>query len=397
MKTLGVYVQIPFCSSKCAFCNFSSQVAPARAVEDYLESLTAEFGLLEALKRYETGGRHLAAGGFLALPVNSIYLGGGTPTLAGAQGLGRVFGALRQRFSIARPCEITLEMTPASAGDGLLAACRALEINRLSVGAQSFDDRELRSVGRLHTAADTEDQVRRARRQGFENISLDLIAGLPYQSEASWLRSLQCALDLEPEHVSVYIFEVDEKSRLGNEVLHQGGRYHAGAVPGDDFTVAAYEQAREYLTRAGYAQYEISNFARQGFESRHNRKYWQLQPYLGVGAGAYSFDGESRWANETSTVTYGARLARGELPIAESRPVETAEQVEEFFFLGLRQREGVDLGGAASRWGPGALERWRPIIGSLVQEGWLEKEGERLRLAPHAYLISNEVFEQFVA
>ncbi|HUI43716.1 MAG TPA: radical SAM family heme chaperone HemW [Terriglobia bacterium] len=397
MTSLGVYIQIPFCASKCAFCNFSSKVAPVGALQTYLGSLEREFDLLDRLSDRGAGREGRVAGGFLGLPADSIYLGGGTPTLAGRDGLARVFARLRRRFALANALEVTLEMTPASADTPLLAACRALGINRLSIGAQSFDDRELRSVGRLHSGAETEEQVRRARKEGFGNISLDLIAGLPYQTEASWLGSLQRTLDLAPEHVSVYLFEIDEKSRLGHEVLRHGERYHALEVPGEDFLADAYGQAQDSLAGAGYLQYEISNFARPGFESRHNRKYWRLEPYLGLGAGAHSFDGQSRWANETSTAEYAARLALGELPIAEWRPVREAEQVEEFFFLGLRQRDGVDLGGLTSRWGRAAVERWRPRIRSLVRDGWLEERGERLYLAPRAYLVSNEVFQEFLA
>lgn len=400
MTTLGVYIQVPFCSSKCTFCNFSSKVAPTSVLEEYLGSLEREIDLLPRLATSGLVDDGSAVGptsaSFLALPVDSVYLGGGTPTLAGSDGLERIFTALRRRLFFADTPEITLEMTPGSADAGLLSACRELGINRLSIGAQSFDDRELRPVGRLHSGTDTVEQIRRARAAGFENISLDLIAGLPHQSEASWLRNLRQTLDLVPEHVSVYLFEVDEKSRLGNEVLRHGTRFHAGEVPGEDFMADAYEQAQEVLSGAGYVQYEISNFARSGFESRHNRKYWRLDPYLGIGAGAHSFDGRSRWSNVTATDDYAARLARGELPIEEWRPLEPTEQIEEFFFLGLRQQEGIDLGRAFSRWGASALDAWQPRLAALLQKGLLDKEGSQVRLAPHAYLVSNEIFQEFV-
>jgi oxygen-independent coproporphyrinogen-3 oxidase len=398
MATLGVYIQIPFCSSKCSFCNFSSKVAPAKTLENYLRSMEREVDLLPRL----LGSGHYAAAGervwssFLTVPVDSVYCGGGTPTLAGADGLNRIFGALRRQFLFAGVPEITLEMTPGSADARLLTVCRELDVNRLSVGAQSFDDRELRTVGRLHSGIEIAEQIRLARTAGFENISIDLIAGLPYQTEASWLRSLQCAIDLAPEHVSIYLFEIDEKSRLGNEVLRHGERFHASEVADEDFTANAYQRAQEVLSGAGYVQYEISNFARPGFESRHNSKYWRLDPYLGIGAGAHSFDGRSRWVNATSTENYAAILARKELPIEEWRTLEPAEQIEEFFFLGLRQREGIDLGRALSRWGPGALDAWRPRVAALVDKGLLESHASRVRLAPHAYLISNEVFLEFL-
>ncbi len=398
MTALGVYIQIPFCSSKCSFCNFSSKVASVKTLEDYLSSLEREIDLLPRLygrgNHGAAGGR--ASAGFLALPVDSVYFGGGTPTLAGSGGLKRIFAALRRQFLFAGVPEITLEMTPGSAHVELLIVCRQLGINRLSVGAQSFEDRELRAVGRLHSAAETVEQLRLARAAGFDSISLDLIAGLPYQTEASWLRSLQRTLDLAPEHVSVYLFETDEKSRLGNEVLRHGDRFHANEVPDEDFMADAYQRAQEVLSSAGYVQYEISNFARPGFESHHNRKYWRLDPYLGIGAGAHSFDGRSRWANVTSTDHYSATVARQELPIEEWRVLEPNEQVEEFFFIGLRQREGVNLEGALSRFGADSLGAWRPRVAALVHRGLLETDGTQVRLAPHAYLISNEVFQEFL-
>ena len=396
MNTLGVYVQIPFCSSKCTFCNFSSKVAPPGALAAYLDSLQREIDLLPRLAHEIRNQDHIISTNLLALPVNSVYLGGGTPTLAGSEGLARIFAALRARFQLDAAPEITVEMAPGSADAELLTTCRGLGINRLSIGAQSFDDRELHSVGRLHTGAETVEQVRRAREAGFANISLDLISGLPHQTEASWFHSVRQALNLAPEHISIYLFEVDEQSRLGNEVLLHGDRYHAATVPSEDFMAEAYERSREWLREAGYVQYEISNFARPGFESRHNRKYWRLEPYLGLGAGAHSFDGKTRWSSEVSTGDYTARLARRELPIAEWRPVGETEQVEEFFFLGLRQQEGIDLASAALRWGHAAVNSWRPRVESLVGQGLLEGQGDRFRLTPRAYLVSNEVFQEFV-
>jgi oxygen-independent coproporphyrinogen III oxidase len=396
MSTLGIYVQIPFCPSKCTFCNFSSKVAPRAQLAAYLISLEREVDLLSGAPQTVPASGPRPALGLLDLPVDSLYLGGGTPTLAGREGLERLWATLQRGFPFVDKPEITLEMTPGSADAALLADCRRLGFNRLSLGAQSFDNAELWSVGRLHSSRETAEQIRLARAAGFDNISLDLMAGLPRQTEASWLASLGRLIELEPEHVSIYLFEIDEKSRLGNEVLHHGGRYHAAQVPDDDFMAAAYEQARQLLGSAGYLQYELSNFARPGFESRHNRRYWRLEPYLGLGAGAHSFDGKARWSNEVSTATYAARLERDELPISEWRSLAEREQIEEFFFLGLRQRSGVDLAGAAERFGSGALRPWQARIDSLRNQGVLEQCEGQLRLAPEAYLVSNEVFQEFL-
>jgi oxygen-independent coproporphyrinogen-3 oxidase len=401
METLGVYIQFPFCASKCSFCNFSSKVAPAsvfdaycRAVEQEIERLRGPVEAARSEVLEPAGGRMPDV---FDLPVDTVYLGGGTPSLLGAGRLEQLLAAVHRRFRLLDSLEFTLELTPGSADADYLARASALGVNRLSVGAQSFDDRELRSVGRLHFAAETAEMVRQARRAGFRNISLDLIAGLPYQTRASWLHTLRAAADLRPEHVSVYVFEADENSRLGREVVRHGTRHHADAVPDDEFMAEAYESAREFLAQRGYLHYEISNFAAPGCESRHNQKYWQLQPYVGLGAGAHSFDGLRRWANETSPDAYQARLARGDSPIVELRRLSPENQLEEFFFLGLRQRAGVDLALASERWGLTRLARWELTISRLVLEGWIEGRAGRIRLPERAYLVSNEIFQQFLA
>src|SRR5947207_8633296 len=281
MQPLGLYVQIPFCASKCTFCNFSSGVERREAIDATLAALVKEIERLPAI--YGEGG--LGARLF-ALPVDTIYFGGGTPPIAGRMRLTRVLDALGRRFRRADSIELTMEMTPGSADEAFLDWARRAGINRLSIGAQTFADEELRAVGRLHSAEETREFLRHARRAGFKNLSLDLIAGLPHQTMASWRESLSSTARLEPEHCSVYLFEIDEKSRLGNEVLRHGARYAADAVPSEDFMADAYEAAREFLSSEGYAQYEISNFARPGFESRHNRKYWRREPVAGLGPGA---------------------------------------------------------------------------------------------------------------
>jgi oxygen-independent coproporphyrinogen-3 oxidase len=391
MQTLGIYVQVPFCASKCSFCNFSSRVEHAGVFDEYCRALELEIERLPVIYEGQGTGRQ-----FFELPVDTVYLGGGTPSLLGARRLAGIIAALRRRFQFRPPLEFTLEITPGSAESDFLARARDLGINRLSIGAETFDDGELRAVGRLHSAAETCELVRLARRAGFENISLDLIAGLPYQTEVSWLKSLRAATTLRPEHLSLYLFEIDEKSRLGREVLDGGTRYHASAVPSEEFMADAYEAGREFLTREGHTQYEISNFALPGFESRHNQKYWQLAPYVGLGAGAHSFDGAHRWANEANPKLYGEKLASNASPVAEVRSLSPVEQLEEFFFLGLRQREGVNLLLAARRWGSERVNSWRERINTLARDGWLEEANGRIWLTERAYLVSNEIFQEFV-
>ncbi len=391
MENLGLYLQVPLCASKCSFCNFSSQVVRPTTFEGYCQAVISEIDRIQTFYDGEGIGQRV-----LGLPVETLYVGGGTPSLLGAERVNKIVEALLRRFRFVAWPEFTLEVTPGSVSSGFLTSARALGINRLSVGAQSFDHRELRSVGRLHSPAETQDLVRQARSTGFLNINLDLIAGLPHQTMSSWVRTLRAAVALEPEHISVYLFEIDEKSRLGREVLRGGSRFHADAVPGDDFMADAYELAGDFLAENAYWQYEISNFALPGHESRHNRRYWQLKPYVGLGAGAHSFDGERRWANETDPELYQQQLDRDDSPIGEIHALSPAEQVEEFFFLGLRERRGVDLALARKRWGRDRITRLEGRISALVQDGWLERCDDQVRLREQALLVSNEIFQEFL-
>ena len=391
-SSLGIYIQIPFCASKCTFCNFSSGVERTATFDRYTEMLLCELDGCADL----TAAQGIPPQVF-SLPVNSIYFGGGTPALLGQERLERLVCSLRRYFNWRKDTEFTLETTPGSADGNLLRAFREMGVNRLSIGAQTFVDQELRAVGRLHSADDTEQLIQEAHEAGFQNISLDLIAGLPHQTRESFQHSLEAVARLRPEHVSLYLFEVDEKSRLGREVVHGGHRYHAGAVPGEEFMAGAYESGCAFLAGAGYAQYEISNFALPGFESRHNRKYWRLSPYLGFGAGAHSFDGTRRWSNEISVPAYMTMLASGRSPISDFRSLTLEEQVEEFFFVGLRQVDGVEMALARERWGQGCLDPWVERIQHLRRDGWVVQRGGNIRLAPQAYLISNEIFQQFVS
>lgn len=390
--TVGIYVQVPFCASKCSFCNFSSGVERETVIASYCRCLAQE---IDGLARHYTE-RSIPLE-VLALPVDSLYVGGGTPTLLGPGRLGDLGASLRAHFRWTDSLEFTLETTPGSVDSDDLLALRRRGVNRLSIGAQAFDDGELRAVGRLHSAADTRELVAQARAAGFQNISLDLIAGLPLQTEASFRASLETTAHLRPEHVSLYIFEIDEKSRLGREVVHGGKRYRAAAVPSEEFMGEAYEAGREFLAREGYLQYEISNFALPGYESRHNRKYWQLDPYVGLGAGAHSFDGARRWANRVDAREYVARLEAGKPIIEDLRVLSVEEQVEEFFFLGLRELKGVDLGRARERWGRNHLDLWEEKIRALARAERVVFDGDQVRMPPGACLVSNEILQEFVS
>jgi oxygen-independent coproporphyrinogen-3 oxidase len=383
-EKLGVYVSVPFCRAKCSFCNFASGVGSAAAMERYVAQLCAEMEGVGAV----------AAGLGAELPgaVDTVYLGGGTPSLLAAEALAKIFAALRGRFQVAEDAEVTLEAAPGQIAGELLDAALRLGVNRVSLGVQSFVDRESAAVGRLHTGAECVAEVRRLRRAGMAEVGVDLIAGLPYQTEASWEHSLAAVRGLAAEgaltHASVYLLEIDEDSRLGSEVLAGGTRFHAHGVPQDELAATLYERACAALPEAGLAQYEISNFARAGSEARHNGKYWWREPYVGFGLDAHSMlrrAGEEavRWANVEELGEYGLPGSRG-----ESRVVGEREAFEETVFLGLRRNEGVALDGLREEWVRGFAESAR----ELVAEGLMTGGEGRWRLTLRGRLVSNEVF-----
>ena len=351
----GVYISYPFCAQKCTYCNFASGVFPRELETRYLDVLLAELRGTEWRWTPET-----------------VYLGGGTPSQLAAGALGSILAAIPGRDW----AEATVEAAPGGLTSDKIASWREVGINRVSLGVQSFVQTELARTGRRHTAEVVEREIGLLRAAGIESISVDLIAGLPGQTEASWTQSLDWVERLGVPHVSVYMLEVDEDSRLGRELLVLGSRYGAGDVPGEDAIADFYETAVERLARVGIERYEISNFARAGFESQHNLKYWKREPYLGFGADAHSFDGTMRWQNPESAADYVAA------PGAIERVA--AEPLSESFFLGLRLREGISSGGFAD------------VVERFVQDGLLERAGERVRLTSRGVLLSNEVFAEFI-
>jgi len=321
--------------------------------------------------------------------VDSIYLGGGTPTLLPEAELLRIFAGLRNRFDMAPDAEITVECAPGTLSDGILRVLTACGVNRVSLGVQSFVDAEAASVGRLHTRATALDDVRRLRATGIQNINIDLIAGLPHQTRASWESSLTETLTTGVPHVSVYMLEVDEDSRLGRELIAGGTKYHAHFVPDDDATAEFYVRAGEVLNAAGVQQYEISNFARPGWKSRHNLKYWTRQPYLGFGVDAHSMVDGVRFSNPESLEDYLAGK-----PGSETKITSEAAR-EETLFLGLRLNCGVDLEEVESRFG--IPDQVRETVHELCADELLERTKNVIRLTERGRLLSNEVFERFIS
>jgi oxygen-independent coproporphyrinogen-3 oxidase len=312
----------------------------------------------------------------------TLYLGGGTPSAMEPE----LFVRLLRNLP-GRPWrEATVEAAPGSLTPGRVESWVRAGINRVSLGVQSFNKAELARTGRKHDALTVERDVDLLRSAGIDNINLDLISGLPGQTGASWRASVEAVLRLGVPHVSVYMLEVDDDSRLGSEIILGGKRYGAFDVPDDDRIAAFYEFAVEELARHGIARYEISNFARPGSESPHNLKYWRREPYIGFGSDAHSFDGKMRWQNVETAQDYVARRRKNEaIRVETSRP----DPVEEKFFVGLRLAEGVEPD--ASDW-----ERFGPAFERFLAGGVMERHGERLRLTPRGVMISNEIFQEFL-
>jgi oxygen-independent coproporphyrinogen-3 oxidase len=354
----------------------------------YAEAVCRE--IREHKERYAEKGVLLPEG-LLDAEVDTVYMGGGTPSLLDSSHLREILGAIRESFA-AEFTEVTLEADPETVESEKAAAWVRAGINRVSFGLQSFVDKELIAAGRMHRRADIYRAVPILRAAGIRIISFDLIAGLPYQTKESWRQSLEELAALEPEHVSIYLLEIDEGSRLGKELLWGGGRYSAGAVPNEDEMAEFYETAQEFLRGAGYHHYEISNWAKPGFESKHNLKYWRRAPYLGFGAGAHSFSGTERWANAHDAAGYVSAIQSGRLPVEQQEKLTAESALEEELFLGLRQLDGIDLSQIEREYGVALAGRFDP----LASAGLVEREGSLVRLAPGRLSISNEVFVELM-
>ncbi len=477
MRKIGIYVQVPFCQTRCTYCNFHTRVVSAERFAPYVEAVCREIrghrelyeaagvrlpegfagavvedggesawlkaervaGLLGAgeaptgsgqvspsptagrwaglvgIESEQTGAGQAnptpAVGGRGCL-VDTVYFGGGTPSLLDPGHLKGMLDAIHGTFGGdwggLRVEEVTLEADPETVTEEKAAAWVSAGINRVSFGVQSFVDKELAAAGRMHRRADIYRAVPILRVAGIGNISFDLIAGLAHQTKESWGESLRELARLEPEHVSIYLLEVDEGSRLGREVLAGGSRYSARAIPADDAMAEFYETACACLLGMGYHHYEISNWGKPGLESKHNLKYWRREAYLGFGAGAHSFSGTERWANAHDANEYVKAMGGGEIQGAEAGaqprvavlrlPIEqhevlTAERaLEEELFLGLRQLDGIDVGKIEQAYGVTLASRFDP----LALAGLVEREGNLVRLAPEKLSVSNEVFVELM-
>jgi oxygen-independent coproporphyrinogen III oxidase len=390
MEMLGLYLSIPFCRSKCTFCNFASGVFPAAHHERYVARLE------EDLRHIRT--RVHKWGAVLPQAADSIYFGGGTPSLLAPALFRRLFTSLRREFAVLPTAEITVECAPGQLDPAVLDMLLECGVNRISFGVQSFVDREAKSTGRLHTRATALEDIRRVRDAGISDISLDLIAGLPGQTMHSWFESLGVLVDSGVDHASLYMLEVDDESRLGRELLVHGGRYRAQEVPPDDLVADMYTEAIGFLAGHGLAQYEISNFARPGSESRHNLKYWRRQPYLGFGLDAHSMLRARTGVALRFAATDDLDRYLGQPLPPVPRALSRDEELEETWFLGLRMNEGVSLAALRQDFSAAGVRDCLATVADLERQNLITfSGGDRVALTPRGRLLSNDVFARFLA
>lgn len=336
--------------------------------------------------------REIAASTYAGNEVDTVYFGGGTPSLLTPSQLERILGAVRDRFNVSPDSEITVEMNPGTVTGDQLRAFRDAGVNRASFGAQTFDDAELAKLGRSHTSADTLKTFHELRNAGFTNVSFDLIAGLPGQTLEGWQRNIEQSLSLEPEHLSFYLLEVHSGTPLADHI-----RRGIQPKPDDDLAAVMYEWMIERASEAGYEHYEISNLCRPGFSSRHNTKYWTGVAYYGFGCSAHSYDGHSRrWSNQRDVARYVENIEQGTLPLIEEHKLSETDLRAEAVFLGMRMMRGVDLREYRELFGVDLRAERRDELDRFREAGLVEFDGDLVRLTRNGALMSNEVFAAFV-
>jgi oxygen-independent coproporphyrinogen-3 oxidase len=378
---LGLYLHIPFCSAICNYCNFNRGLYDADLKTLYVEALIAEIGR----------SRGAVDGSAAPAPADTIYFGGGTPSLLEPQEIARIVAACRSVFEVSVDAEVTMEANPETVTAGRLAGYRDAGVNRVSFGVQSFRDDELRRLSRLHGAARARDALADARSAGFDNVSLDLMMWLPGQNVADWLESVDAAVGIAPDHVSLYLLEIYPNAPLKDDMAR--GRW--SQAPDED-AETMYLTAMERLEAAGLEQYEISNVARSGRRSRHNLKYWTDGDWLGFGCGAHSTRDGVRWKNVSSTDDYVRRMRQTEPTAVDVRVLSPEERLGDALFTGLRLNDGVDLRIVGERYGIDVWGRYGATLERFVDAGWLVREPSCLRLTRKGMLLAHEVMAVFV-
>ncbi|HEX8735485.1 MAG TPA: radical SAM family heme chaperone HemW [Pyrinomonadaceae bacterium] len=384
----GVYLHIPFCRSRCSYCDFATDVFKnAETVERYVNALVKEISdfKFQIPKTEDRRPKTVNA-------VDTIYFGGGTPSLLSPRQLEKILDSIYKSFSVEKNIELTMEMNPATVTLETLKEYKNLGVNRASFGAQTFDNTELKRLGRRHTAEDVRETIELLRRANFENVSFDLIAGLPRQTLADWERNLDEALKLKPEHLSLYLLEIHEGTPLAEQI-----RSRRQPQPDEDLAGEMYELMLDKTFEKGYAQYEISNFSLPGFASRHNSKYWLCEPVYAFGVSAHSFDGERfRWANERDTSRYVSLIENNQTPIAEKNELSAKQLSAEYAFLRLRLTRGLPLGEYENRFGVDLRAKFAGDLRRLEDLGLIEFDADFLKLTRKGFVFSNEVFAVFV-
>lgn len=361
-----LYMHIPFCIKKCVYCDFYSILFKAQIAENYIKALCKEIGM-----------RKCIAGN-----LQSVYIGGGTPTMLSEQQIAELFKTLHDSYSVNAKAEITIEANPRTITEGKAESLLKSGINRISIGVQSFIDAELKTLGRSHNADDAVKALSDARQAGFSNISLDLIYGIPGQKMDDWERSLGKAIELAPEHISAYELTPEVNTPLYEDL--QSGQL---SLPDEETIAEMYYRCIDMLEENGYTHYEISNYAKPGYESIHNLNYWNRGEYLGLGAGAHSFYHEQRMVNARDVQSYIESVNKGALPLAESNKITGEEALKELIFLGMRKTEGIDMRHIPTE-KKAAINK---AVDELLPHGLAEFADNRLRLTRKGLLLSNEV------
>ena len=376
MTAAGIYIHIPFCSSRCSYCDFATGLFQQELAERYVRALVAD----------------IRSSRYFGDIVDTIYFGGGTPSLLAPSQLESILASVHDCFKIDPQSEITLEINPGSVNEEKLRAFRSLGVNRASFGAQTFDDAELAKLGRSHTTADTLKTFNDLRSVGFENVSFDLIAGLPGQTLAGWERNIRQALELRPEHLSFYLLEVHSGTPLAEHI-----RRGIQPEPDDDLAGVMYRWMLEQAADAGYEHYEISNLCRPGFHSRHNVKYWTADAYYGFGCSAHSYDGATRrWSNHRDVLKYVTVIESGESAVVDEQQLSQTDVRAEAVFLGMRLMHGVDLRAFKKSFGVDLRDEHAEDLDRFCKAGLVELDGDLIRLTRTGALLSNEVFAAFV-
>jgi oxygen-independent coproporphyrinogen-3 oxidase len=383
MDDLGIYVHVPFCSAICNYCNFNRGLFDEAQKTRFVQAVVRELSLASA-SRVESDKAHETR-------ADTLYFGGGTPSLLAPGDVRAIIDTARRAFLLTPDAEITLEANPESVDTKLLEGFRSAGINRLSFGVQSFLDDELKRLSRLHSAARAEQALDSARAAGFENISLDLMMWLPGQNVDRWLASVERAIANQPDHLSLYILEV-----YPHLPLRQAIAEHGWTQAEDEDVADMYETAMSMLETAGFEQYEISNVARPGRQSRHNLKYWTDGEWLGFGPGAHSTRDGTRWRNVSATDEYIARIGASESVVAERRSLSPAEQLGDAVFTGLRLTRGIDVRAVSERYGVDILREFGSRLAPFEEAGLLVRDAEQMRLTRRGMLLANEVMAVFV-